>query len=176
MTSKKPDKKSPLDNLAKPGKNEKPIGDEDLKKVTSSDAFYTTPRTPDHRNFFYFHDYGDYLKGFLLSKRSNVHINRSSSYLIRVTDMRRDGKDEAVQEGQVEEFFGNRHVQKAIDKNELIGSLVRIVYVGRQKTGWGHAAKIYRVFKDVGVFEEMEVSKNEPRPRKRRRKTRTGTK
>ena len=167
MTSKEPTEVNPLDELTKLRKDEQPIGDGTLREVIESDGFYTTPRTPGHENFFYFHFYGDYLKGVLLGKISNKALKRSSSYRIKVTEMKRDGKEEHVKEGHVEEFFGNKILQRTIDKNELIGSTVRIVFVGRQKTGFGHAAKIYRVFKSKSGLE-MESVSNGPKRRKRK--------
>lgn len=151
------------ENLLKnPRKNERRIGESSLIKVINSDTFYTKQVRPDGRDFFYFHDYGDYLKGQLLGKRSNVNIGRGPSYLIRVEAMRRDGVDVDICPGKepVEEFFANKILQRTIEKNELIGSFVRIVYIGRQKTGFGHSAKIYDVFKVTGISQEREAKQD----------------
>jgi len=156
-------------------KNEERIGGSSLQKIIESDAFYTTQKTSKGRDFFYFHEYGDYLKGFILSKQSNAHISRSNSFRIKVTEMRRDGKDVAVEDEQVEEFFANYQLQRTIDKNELIGSLVRIVYIGRKKTGFGHSAKIYDVFKDVGVSRRKELRQDGTK-RKYAKRKKPGTK
>jgi hypothetical protein len=147
--------------LQNPRKNEKRIGESSLKRVIASDKFYTLDIavTPSGREFFYFHDYGDMLKGQLLGKRSNVNIGRSPSYRIRVEEMIRDGEEVVIFPGKepIEEFFGNNMLQRTIDKNELIGSFVRIVFIGRQKTGFGHSAKVYDVFKITGIEHEREV-------------------
>jgi len=162
--------------LEKPGKNEKRIGEKDLKKVIESDTYYTkakpvrTARGPI--DFFYFHEYGDYLKGQLLSKVNNEDIKRQASYQIRIEAMRRDGAEVPVVAGQVEEFPGNRQLQRVIDKNELIGSTIKIVYIGRQKTRFGHSAKIYDVFKIIGILSEKEIRQDGS---KRKYKKRAGT-
>jgi len=162
--------KSALEN---PRKNERRIGAESLKKIVSSGAFYTKQFTPEGTDFFYFHDYGDFLKGQLLGKRSNAHICRGASYRIKVEAMRRDGAHVEVEEGQIEEFMGNKILQRLIDKNELIGSTVRIVFIGKQKTAFGHSAKIYDVFKITGVQKESESRQDGS---KRKYKQRTWTK
>ena len=142
--------------LEKPSKNEQRVGEEDLKKAIESEAFYTTDKTRSGPDFFFFHYYGDYLKGQLLSKQKSYDIQRQPSYRIRVEAMRQDRVEVPVVEGQVVEFPGNKHLQRVIDKNELIGSTIRIVYIGRQKTRFGHSAKIYDVFKVTGIFKESE--------------------
>ena len=144
--------------LEKPRKNEQRIGESSLIRIIQSGTFYTKEIRPDGRDFFYFHEYGDFLKGQLLAKRSNVNIGRTASYLIKVEEMRQDGEDiEIDPDGdRTEEFFGNKILQRLIDKNELIGSIVRILYIGRQKNNFGHSAKIYDVFKVSGIEKEME--------------------
>jgi len=73
--------------------------------------------------------------------------------------MRRDGADVEICPGKepVEEFMGNKILQRLIDKNELIGSTVRIVFIGKKKTAFGHSAKIYDVFKVTGISQEREA-------------------
>ncbi|MBA7523270.1 hypothetical protein ES705_15393 [subsurface metagenome] len=144
--------------LEKPRKNEQRIGEEDLIKIIESDNYYTKDqaRTKTGTPFFYFHEYDDYLKGQLLSKQHHDDIKRQASYRIRVEAMRHDGAEVPVVAGQVAEFPGNRQLQRVIDKNELIGSTIKIVYIGREKTRLGHSAKIYDVFKITGISKESE--------------------
>jgi len=167
--------------LEKPRKNEKRIGEKDLTKVIESDTYYTkakpvrTARGPI--DFFYFHEYGDHLKGQLLSKHNNEDIKRQASYRIRVEAMRRDGAEVRVTKGQIEEFTGNRQLQRLLDKNELIGSTIRIVFIGRQKTKFSHSAKIYDVFKITGISSEKESRQDGSKRRyKTRQKARTSPK
>jgi len=160
--------------LEKPRKNEQRVGEEDLKKDIESEAFYTTEKTRSGPGFFFFHYYGDYLKGQLLSKQKSYDIQRQPSYRIRVEAMRQDGAEVLGVKDQVEEFPGNRQLQRVIDKNELIGSTIRIVYIGRQKTRFGHSAKIYDVFKITGRFDKESERRQDGS--KRKYKKRAGTK
>lgn len=160
--------------LEKPRKNEQRIGEDDLKKIIESDDFYTKDqaKTKTGTPFFFFHEYGDYLKGQLLSKQKSIDIKRQASYRIRVEAMRQDGAEVPVVAGQVAEFPGNRQLQRVIDKNELIGSWIKIVYIGREKTRFGHSAKIYDVFKITGISSEKE-SRQDGSKRKYKKRART---
>jgi len=145
--------------LDKPRDNEKRVGETSLKNVLKSDRFLTIPMP------FVFCDYGDYLKGVLLSKHSNVDIHRSNSYKIKAFEGRQAGADFESEEGQVEEFFANMRTQRIIDQHKLIGSSIRIVLVGQQKVKFhgGHAAKVYDIFEDK---DTQEILQNEQRPKK----------
>ncbi len=154
---------TPLD---KPRDNEKRVDEASLKNLVSSDAFYTFPRTIDEKIFFTFCDYDDYLKGVLLSKHCNAYMNRTCSYRIRVREGRQAGMDFVFEDEEVLEFFANWRVQRVIDQNKLIGSSIRIVFIGRQKTRFGgNPAKVYDIFiaKDT-----QEILQNEARPKKPR--------
>ncbi len=157
--------------LEKPRKNEKRVGEDYLKKILESDEFFTTPKTLEGTNIFYFHNFGDYLKGFLISRQTLVLTNyKTVTYKMKVQEIRHDGKDVPVKDGQVEEFPGLSGLRRIIDKNELIGSLVRIVYIGRKKTGFGHSAKIFDVFKDVGVLRRKELRQDGSKRKCKKRK------
>ena len=147
-----------LNQLSKPGKGEKRIGESALKEIVESDAFYVKHRFSEG-NLFYFHEHGDYLKGFLISRQTDNDNTRFKqvTYKMKVREMRQDGKDYPIEGDLVVEFPGLKYLQRTIDKNELIGSLVRIVYIGRQKTKWGHSAKVFDVFKDLGITSRKEV-------------------
>ena len=143
--------------LSKPGKNEERIGESDLKEVVESDGFYTMQKVSEGSEIFYFRAIGDYVKGFLISRQTIVLTHcRQVIYKMNVQAMRQDGEDVPVEDDQVVEFPGLKHLRRIIDKNELIGSLIRIVYIGREKTGLGHSAKVFDVFKDVGVTSRKE--------------------
>jgi len=167
--------------LEKPSENEKRIGEKDLTKIIESDLYYTKAKpvrtTRGLVDFFYFHEYGDHLKGQLLSKHNNEDIKRQASYRIRVETMRQDGAEVRVVAGQIAEFVGNRQLQRVIDKNELIGCTIRIVFIGRQKTRFSHSAKIYDVFKIVDIFSEKESKQDgSTRKYKKRKRARTSPK
>ena len=152
--------------------NEVRMGAESLGNILGSDRFYTVPKTREGKFFFIFSEYGDFIKGIILSKHSNAHNNRTCSYRLNVWEMRRDGNDVPVEDDQVEEFYANKQLQRIIDRARLIGSIVRIVFIGRQKSNFGgHSAKVYDILKDKGTFTKKEVSINEPeqQPQKRRK-------
>ena len=147
-----------INQLSKPGKNEKRIGESSLKKVVESDAFYTKNIIAQDGDIFYFHQYGDYLKGFLISRQNRTTRDYPMvTYKMKVQEMRQDGEDVPVKDNQVVEFPGLKYLRRVIDKNELLGSLIRIVYIGREKTGLGHSAKVFDVYKDVGVASRKET-------------------
>ena len=168
--------------LSKPRKNEQRIGGPDLKEVVESDSFYTLQRISEGSDIFYFLALGDYVKGFLIRRQTLVLYNRKQVvYTMKAQEIRQDGKDIPVEDEQLIEFPGLKYLRRTLDKNELLGSLIRIVYIGRQKTGFGHSAKVFDVFKDVGVASRKEIyqdgskrkykkrARTKPRPGGRRR-------
>jgi len=160
--------------LSKPRKNEKRIDESALKEVVGSDGFYTMQKVSEGSDIFYFRAIGDYIKGFLISRQTIVLTHRRQViYKMKVQEMRQDNEDVPVKNDQVVEFPGLKHLRRIIDKNELIGSLLRIVYIGREKTGLGHSAKVFDVFKDLGVISRKEVFQDGS---KRKYKKRAGTK
>jgi len=165
-----------INKLSKPRKTEQRIDKSALEKIVESEGFYTTQKTSDGRDLFYFYEYGDYLKGFLISRQTGKFTNyKAVTYKMKVQEMRQDGADVPVEDGQIVEFPALKYLQRTIDKNELIGSLIRIVYIGRQKTGKGHSAKIFDVFKDVGVASRKEIYQDgSKRKYKKRARTKPG--
>lgn len=158
------------DLFSKPVAGEVEIGRESTQRLVDSDQFYTKHFTPAGREFFIFAEIGDYLKGILLGgSRDNSHINRTKSYQIKAYEARQHGIYFAYEDGRIEEFFANRQLQRFISAHELARRCVRIVFIGRQKSGWGgHSAKVYRVFIDEGTFTEMESECYEPNKRTRK--------
>ena len=159
--------------LSKPRKDEKRIGEDALKEVVGSDEFYTLQRISEGSDIFYFLALGDYVKGFLISRQTLVLYNRKQVvYKMKAQEIRQDGKDVPVKDAQLIEFPGLKYLRRVIDRNELIGSLVRIVYIGREKTGLGHSAKVFDVFKDLGVLSRKE-SYQDGSKRKYKKRART---
>ncbi len=155
-------KMTPLD---KPRDNEQRVDDASLKKLAGG-GFFQFPKAMDERIFFTFCGYDDYLKGVLLSKHCNAHMNRTCSYRIKVREGRQANVDFEFADEEVLEFFANWQVQRVIDKNELVGSSIRIVFIGRHKSRFGgHPAKVYDIFI---IKNTQEILQNEPRPRKPR--------
>jgi len=160
--------------LSKPRKDEKRIGGSALKEVVESDEFYTMQKVSEGSELFYFRAIGDYVKGFLIARQTLVLTHRKQVvYKMKVQEMRQDGEDVPVEYNQIVEFPGLKHLRRVIDKNELIGSLIRVVYIGREKTGLGHSAKVFDVFKDLGVTSRKESYQNGST---RKYKKRAGTK
>lgn len=157
------------DLYSRPMDGEAEIEREATQRIVNSDKFFSKVLTPSGREFFIFSEQGDYVKGILLAgARDNSHINRSKSYQIKARDIRQHGQDLGVDGVEIEEFFANRQLQRLLRK--LAGKCVRIVYIGRVKSGWGgHSAKTYRVFVDKGFFEESEEEIYETKPGKTRR-------
>ena len=145
--------------LTRPKKNEQRIGGKALKKLVESAAFYSNPRIIDGGDIFYFYKPGDFLKGFLLGRHTDtLTYYKKLLFKMKVLEMRQDGSDVEIKypPGRIVDFPGLKYLRKIIDKNELVGKLVRIVYIGREKSGMGHSAKVFDVFKDVGVMTEKE--------------------
>lgn len=82
--------------------------------------------------FFIFKDKGDSITGLIIS-RSIANVRRNSSYAIKLDS------------GKVVEVFANKTLHKQL--KECLFQRVQIVYIGREQTSWGHAKKIYRVYK-----------------------------
>ncbi len=162
----KTDKTGTIDKLTKPRKNEKLLGKRTLQKTVESPDFYTKAYTDDGRFFFYFNNLGDFVKGRLLGKRANADVHRSNSYRMELCELNVNGKNVPVDYNEIVEFFANRQLQRTIDRNELIGSLVRIAYIGKKKTRFGHYQKVYAVYKDLGVASRKESFQNEGKPSK----------
>ena len=170
-----------LNKLSKPRKGEKRIGESELREIVESDRFYNKPkilRFAEYSEIFYFYKIGDFLKGFLISRQTSTLTHyRQVTYKMKVQKMRQDGKDYPIKGDLVVEFPGLKYLQRNIDKNELIGSNIRIVYIGRKKTGLGHSAKIFDVFKDLGITSRKEIYQDgSKRKYKKRPKTNTGPK
>jgi len=119
----------------------------------------------DAQSVFYFHQPGDYLFGFLLCKETVETLHYPfMTYKMRVLEGRQDGVNLVIEEDQVIEFPANIRPRRIIDDNELIGSLVKIVFTakrGRQKE--------YDVFRDKGTFRKDE-QRQTARPKKKKTK------
>jgi hypothetical protein len=127
--------------------------------------FAETQENGESKGIFYFHHSGDYLYGYLLCKETVQTLHYPfASYKMRVLEGRQDGVDLLIDKDQVIEFPANFILRRKIDDNELIGSLVKIVYTGKQAQKKG-----YRVFKDTGTFRKNEIEKLAREKRRRKR-------
>lgn len=121
------------------------VNAEQIKKITRSRAF-SQPQPVDRsfqNRFFIFRWPGDQIEGTLGPPITNYR--RNTSYPVELPDA--DG-------GGIKEIFGNKPLHETIRKNELIGSYVRIVYIGLQKVPTlARSRKIYEVWKISGTDE-----------------------
>jgi hypothetical protein len=147
---------------------EKEVGKEVTQKLTSSPHYYQQPETQLGKPFFVFTKPGDFIKGELVGKSGNRAIFRSTSYAMKVEAGRLAGEPLKITDGQVEEFFGNAQLHRIISKNELMHSIVKIVYIGKYRHPKAlHAMKVYRVYKESGVFKTKEEQKLASTPKRR---------
>lgn len=91
-------------------------------------------------SFFFFKSKGDTLEGELF-RGPIANVQRNSSYAIKTKD-------------GVVEIFANRLLHACFQKC-AVGDHVRIVYVGRDFTGQGHATKVYRFYVIRKVDERL---------------------
>lgn len=162
--SKKRAEKTTLQRLTAPRKGEKVLDKAELDKMIESPDFYTRAMTPEGNFFFYFHHTGDFVTGRLLSKRSNADIYRAVSYRMELWELHYEGKDVPVKAGEIVEFCGNRQLHRTIDRNHLMGDVVRVEFIGRQRTKYSHARKVYAVYLDESRQAEPKPQKPRPGP------------
>ena len=116
------------------------VGGRVIDYIERSRTFEPWDKPQVGARFFIFKQKGEYLEGILGPPITN--FRRGTSYPI-------DTGDETV------EIFANRLLHRLVNKFELVGSRVRIVYIGRQFVSYGgHFRKIFRVYKVKGIFEE----------------------
>lgn len=112
-----------------------------IDRITQMRNFEPFQRPQVGARFFIFRQRGDAIEGIIRSAVQN--FQRTNSYPIELDT------------GEIVEIFANKLLQRIIERNELIYSRVRIVYIGRQFVWGGHARKIYRVFKIKGVITQI---------------------
>ena len=143
------------------------LNQDEIKRLRNSDKFSSrlliSPRTG--RPYFYFRYHGQQIEGFLGRSYDNAAIHRSKSYILETAH-------------GLEEFFANQRLAKIIEKYALEGKYIRITYIGDERTGFGHARKIYQVEKLAVTDRELIITqtevlpeqKNGPKHKKRARK------
>jgi len=110
------------------------VGKERVDKITQKRTFEYFDRPTVGDEFFIFRQKGDELSGQIVG-HAIANVRRNSSYPLR------------LESGRVVEFFANKQLHGIIRDFELIRAHVRIVYIGRNHNSWGHATKVYRVYK-----------------------------
>ena len=116
------------------------VGGKTIDYIERSRTFEPWEKPQVGVRFLIFKQKGEYVEGILGPPITN--LRRATSYPI-------DTGAETV------EIFANRLLHRLIQKFELVGSRVRIVYIGRQFISYGgHMRKIFRVYKVKGCFKE----------------------
>lgn len=112
---------------------------EKIEKIKRSPGFHVPELTAqkDWRRFFIFRWPGDEIEGYLGEPITNYR--RNTSYPIR------------FENGGFVEIFGNKILHDTINHNQLVGALVKIVYIGlRPVPGMTRQQKVYEVYKIQG--------------------------
>lgn len=133
-------KKKPTryESMPKPG--EKEVGKARADDVISKNTFEYFDKPTKGEEFIIFREIGQEISGRIVG-HAITNVRRNSSYPLK------------LESGKVVEFFANKQLHKDIRDGELIWSHVRIVYIGRNHNSWGHATKVYRVYKIEGGSE-----------------------
>lgn len=116
-----------------PKKGEVEVGKESVDRITDKRTFEYFDRPTRGLRFHIFKQKGDELRGKLVSN-AIANIRRNSSYAIDVGG------------GEIVEVFANRTLHKQLEGCFM--QHVRIVYIGRDQMNFGHAKKVYRVYKE----------------------------
>lgn len=128
-------KKSTIDKYrSTPKTGEKEVGGDRIDRTVKKPTFQYFDKPTVGTRFHIFRQIGDELEGIIIGHAIS-NVRRNSSYPLKLDS------------GEVVEFFANKQLHGIIRDFELIFSRVRIVYIGRNQTSWGHAAKVYRVYK-----------------------------
>ena len=117
-----------------PKKGEKEVGKDRTDQITRKNTFEYFDKPSRGVEFIIFREINQELSGQIIG-HAITNVRRNSSYPLR------------LESGRVVEFFANKQLHGIIRDFELIRSSVRIVYIGRNHNSWGHAAKVYRVYK-----------------------------
>lgn len=117
-----------------PRENEIECGKDRIDRTIRKRTFQYFDRPTKGDEFFIFKREGDQLEGQIIGYPI-TNVRRNSSYPLK------------LKSGKVVEFFANKQLHGIIRDYELLFSHVRIVYIGRNHNQYGHAAKVYRVYK-----------------------------
>lgn len=115
-------------------KNEVEVGKERVDLITQKPTFDYYQRPTVGARFFIFKSQNDEITGKIIG-HAITNVRRNSSYPLQLDN------------GEVIEFFANKLLHGIIKDYALVGCKVKIVYIGREHNIWGHAAKVYRVYR-----------------------------
>lgn len=117
-----------------PRDGEVEVGKYRADQIVGKNTFEYYDKPTRGEEFIIFRDIGQEISGQIIG-HAITNVRRNSSYPLR------------LESGKVIEFFANKQLHGIIRDFELIRAHVRIVYIGRNHNSWGHATKVYRVFK-----------------------------
>ena len=134
MAAKKKSSSKKNEYGSAPRKGETEVGKNRTDRIIQKRTFEYYNKPTVGAEFYIFRKVNDQITGQIIG-HAITNVRRNSSYPIKLED------------GRVVEIFANKQLHGIIRDYELVMSHVRIVYIGRNHNGWGHAAKIYRVYK-----------------------------
>ncbi|KKN06578.1 hypothetical protein LCGC14_1075720 [marine sediment metagenome] len=114
-------------------KNEVEVGKAAVDRLVDKRAFEYFDRPTRGIRFHIFKQKGDEIVGKLVSHAIS-NIRRNSSYAIQ------------IEGGEIVEVFANKTLHKQL--SDCFYQQIRIVYIGREQNKFGHAKKVYRVYKE----------------------------
>lgn len=120
-------------STSNPRKNEKEIGKATIDRIVAKPVFEYFDQPQVGVRFHLFRERGEELVGRLVG-HSIQNIRRNSSWPIK------------LESGEVVEVFANKTLSKQLHQCSIF-TKIRIVYIGREHGNFGHAKKIYRVYK-----------------------------
>lgn len=115
-----------------PKEGEKEIGKDTIDRITCKPIFEYYDKPQIGERYYIFRTKGEELVGQLVGYPIQ-NVRRNSSWPLK------------LQSGEIVEIFANETLHKQLRKCNQFDWL-RIVYVGREFVGWGHAKKIFRVY------------------------------
>ena len=134
-------------------KTEVEVGKEAVDRITNKRTFEYFDRPTRGIRFHIFRNKGDELSGKLVS-HAITNIRRNSSYAIDIGG------------GEVVEVFANRTMHKQL--SGCFTQHIRIVYIGRDQMNFGHAKKVYRVYKEKFADVPAAAKKTKQAAKKRK--------
>ena len=116
-------------SASNPRVNEIEIGKESIDRIVQKPIFEYFDQPQVGAYFHIFKQKGEELVGQLVG-HAIQNIRRNSSWPIKLDT------------GEVVEVFANKTLSKQLRECSVF-TRIRIVYIGREHTSWGHAKKIY---------------------------------
>jgi len=138
---------------SKAKKTETEVGKAAVDRIVDKRAFEYFDHPTRGIRFHIFKHKGEELIGRLVS-HAITNVRRNSSYAIEIDS------------GEIVEVFANRTMHKQLA--ECFMQIVRIVYIGREHTNFGHAKKVYRVYKENAERGVPVGIQSEPKPETRK--------